>query len=246
MPSNLRQFNQHRKRENPEGGIINTTVSEIMRYVIDCYLVMLEEKPQYSISETKEKTTYKFEEYLTSRLVEDYLATRLAFLSHSKLSKVQFITEATRGYIDTKDQKEKPDKIDIYITNLNLDKGLCTNPQPYFAIECKRIYKSSSADEYISDIQKYTEREHIHSRLQIEGQLAFIERPKYAHNITVENINSKLQNHPSIESIQPLKPTLFHQKFDASYSSKHKRNFGQKRTFTIYHLMFNYTQLVVE
>jgi hypothetical protein len=73
MPSNLRQFNQHRKRENPEGGIINTTVSEIMRYVIDCYLVMMEEKPQYSISKTKEETTYKFEEYLTSRLVDTYL-----------------------------------------------------------------------------------------------------------------------------------------------------------------------------
>jgi hypothetical protein len=244
MPNNLRQFNRHRKQCNPTGGVINTTVSAIMRYVIDCYLVMLEDNPQYSISKTKEETTYKFEEYLTSRMVEDYLATRLTFFSHSKLNKVQFITEATRGYIDVNDQKEKPDKIDIYITNLFLDKELCANPQPYFAIECKRIYKSNSVDEYISDIQKFTDRKHTQTRLPFEGQLAYIENSDYEHHTTVKSIVQKLNVHPTIITTQSLKPQLFHKEFDASYSSCHKRNFGEKKVFVIYHLFFDYTKIV--
>jgi hypothetical protein len=73
MPNNLRQFNQHRKQNNPMGGVINTTVSEIMRYVIDCYLVMLGDKPIYSKSDVIETTTYKFEDYLSDRFVDDYL-----------------------------------------------------------------------------------------------------------------------------------------------------------------------------
>jgi hypothetical protein len=246
MQSNPHQFNKYRRQNNPFGGVINTTVSEIMRYVIDCYLVMLEEKPNYSISKTKEETTYKFEEYLTSRLVEDYLTTRLTFFSHSQLSQIQFITEANRGYIDIRDQKEKPDKIDIYITNLHLDKELCTNSQPYFAIECKRIYKSSSADEYISDIQKFAERKHTQTRLPFEGQLAYIENPKYPHSVSKENINSKLAKHEYINTTQFLEYKQFHERFDASYSSKHIRNFGEKKVFTIYHLLFNYTQIVVD
>jgi hypothetical protein len=175
-----------------------------------------------------------------------YLNTLLSFFSHSMLSRIQFITEATRGYIDSKDQKEKPDKIDIYITNLHLDEELISNPQPYLAIECKRIYKSGSVDEYISDIQKFTERKHTQTRLPFEGQLAFIESQKYAHNITVENIRQKLQFHPSITTTQLLKPRQFHKEFNASYSSKHKRNFGEKDDFTVYHLMFDYIQIVVE
>lgn len=245
MPSSPRLFNKHRRQNNPLGGVINTTVSEIMRYVIDCYLFMLDEKPQYSISKTKKETTYKFEEYLTSRLVEDYLNTRLTFFSHSHLSKIQFTTETTRKYIDTKDQKEKPDKIDIYITNLHLDKELNSNPQPYLAIECKRIYKSSSFDEYISDIQKFTERKHTQTRLPFEGQLAYIENSIYDHHKTVISIIQKLEIHPSIVTTQSLKPIQFHETFDASYSSVHLRSFKEKTAFSIYHLFFNYTGIVI-
>lgn len=246
MQSNLHCFNLHRRQNNPFGGVINTTVSEIMRYVIDCYLVLLEEKPHYSISKTKEETTYKFEEYLNTRLVYDYLNTRLTFFSYSQLSQIQFITEANRGYIDIRDQKEKPDKIDIYITNLHLDKELCANPQPYFAIECKRINKLSSVDEYISDIQKFTDRKHTETRLPFEGQLAFIENPKYPHSVSKENINSKLAKHDYINTTQLLKPKQFHKNFNGSYYSKHLKNFGKNDPFTIYHLMFDYTQIVVD
>jgi hypothetical protein len=246
MPSNLRQFNQHRKRENPEGGIINTTVSEIMGYVIDCYLVMLEEKPQYSRSVVNETTTYKFEDYLSDRFVDDYLRkNRDNYFNKTRLSQIIFTKQSSERYKNHNTDKEQPDLIDIYVTRLNLDKELCSNPEPYFAIECKRFYKSDSIDEYIGDIKKYTEREYYLSRLPFEAQIAFIENPKYVHDITVGNINRKLQIHPSIETIQPLKSKQFHQEFEASYTSKHKRNFGEKESFTVYHLFFDYTELVV-
>lgn len=246
MPSNLRQFNLHRKRENPEGGVINTTVSEIMQYVIDCYLVMLEEKPQYSISDVDETTTYKFEDYLSDCFVDDYLRTnREKYFSQTQLSQIIFTKQSSERYFDHKTRLYKFDFIDIYVTRLNLDNELCSNPEPYLAIECKRFYKSSSVDEYIDDIRKFTERDYYLARLPFEAQIAFIESPKYAHNITVGNINQKLQNHPSIKTIQSLKPNQFHQNFDASYSSRHERNFGEKNVFTVYHLFFDYTKIVV-
>jgi hypothetical protein len=246
MQSSPHRFNQYRRQNNPKGGVINTTVSEIMRYVIDCYLFMLDEKPQYSISKTKKETTYKFEDYLTSRFVEDYLSKRLSAFRPTHLNEIQFTTETTRKYFDTIDRKEKPDKIDIYITNLQLEKELSSNPQPYIAIECKRIRNSNSFDDYIADIKKFTDRNHVQTRLPYEGQLAFIENSKYPHSVSFERINSKLMKHESIKTTQLLEYNQFHERFDGSYCSRHLKNFGEKNSFAIYHLMFDYTNIVID
>jgi hypothetical protein len=245
MQSNPHRFNQYRRQNNPTGGVINTTVSEIMRYVIDCYLVMKNDKPIFSKSESKETTTYKFEDYLSDRFVDDYLRmNRKEYFAQTHLSQIIFTKQSSERYKDCNTQIHQPDLIDVYITGLNLHEELCSNPQPYLAIECKRIYKSGSVVEYIDDIRKFTEREYYLARLPFEAQIAFIESTKYTHSITVKNINQNLETHPSIRTIQSLKPQQFHEKFDASYSSKHKRNFGAMEIFTIYHLMLDYTQLV--
>lgn len=246
MQSSPRQFNERRIQQNPTGGVIKTRVDQIMRYVIDCYLYMLEEKHQYSISKTVETTTYKFEDYLTSDFVENHLNRRLSYFQESQLNKIQFTTETTRKYIDSTDQKEKPDKIDIFITNLQLDKELISNPQPYFAIECKRIKNSSSFDSYISDIKKFSERIHSQTRLPYEGQLAFIENPQYLHTVSFEKINSKLATHKSIKTTQPLEYKQFHERFDGSYHSRHLKAFGLNNVFSIYHLLFDYTKFVID
>jgi hypothetical protein len=246
MQSNPHRFNQYRRQNNPTGGVINTTVSEIMRYVIDCYLVMINDKPIFSKSKFKETTTYKFEDYLSDRFVDDYLRmNRKEYFAQTQLSQIIFTKQSSERYEDCNTQIQQPDLIDVYITGLNLHEELCSNPQPYLAIECKRIYKSVSVDEYIDDIRKFTEREYYLARLPFEAQMAFIESHKYAHNITVENINQKLQIHRSIKTTQSLKPIQFHEKFDASYSSKHKRNFGAMDIFSIFHLLFDYSQIVV-
>jgi hypothetical protein len=246
MPSNLRQFNQHRRQNNPTGGVVNTTVSEIMRYVIDCYLVMLNDKPTFSKSEFKETTTYKFEDLLSDRFVDDYLKmNRDGYFSQTQLAQIIFTKQSSERYRDCNTNIHQPDLIDVYITGLNLDQELCSNPQPYFAIECKRIYKSGSVDEYIDDIRKFTERNYYLARLPIEGQVAFIEDSKYAHPITVKKINQKLETHSSIVTTQALEPKHFHDGFDASYLSRHERNFVEKKAFSIYHLLLDYSSIVV-
>lgn len=244
MLFNLRQFNRHRIQKNPTGGVVKFRIDQIMRYVIDCYLFMLDEKPRYSISKTAKTTTYKFEDYLTSQFVEGYLNKRLYYFSQTHLDQIQFTTETTRTYIDSTDQKEKPDKIDIYISNINLNKELSMNSQPYFAIECKRIRNSSSFDDYIIDIKKFTER--IRARLPFEGQIAFIENPNYPHSVSVEKINHKLETHQSIKTIQSLMPKLIDERFHGSYYSTHLKSFGENNVFAIYHLLFDFTQIVIE
>lgn len=246
MPSNLQQFNQHRRQNNPKGGVVNTTVSEIMRYVIDCYLVMLNDKQILYKSEFEETTTYKFEDLLSDRFVDDYLKmNRDGYFSQTQLSQIIFTKQSSERYIDCNTHIHQPDLIDVYITGLNLDKELCSNPQPYFAIECKRIYKSGSVDLYIDDIRKFTERDYYLARLPIEGQLAFIEDSKFTYPIAVEKINQKLETHSSIVTTQLLQPKHFHNGFYASYSSRHKRNFGERNAFSIYHLFFDYTNIVI-
>jgi hypothetical protein len=153
---------------------------------------MLEDKPVFSKSGFKETTTYKFEDYLSDRFVDDYLRmNRVKYFPQTHLSQIIFTKQSSERYKNYNTNKEQPDLIDIYVTRLNLDKELCSNPEPYFAIECKRFYESGSVDEYIDDIRKFTEREYYQARLPIEGQLAFIEDSKYAHLITVEKINQK-------------------------------------------------------
>ncbi len=247
MQSSPSRFNQQRIRKNPTGGVIKTTVDQIMRYVIDCYLYMLEEKPHFSKSDFKETTTYKFEDLLSDRFVDDYLRTRKKeYFSHALLNQIIFTKQSSENYTNCITHIQQPDLIDIYVTNLQIDKELSSNPQHYFAIECKRIRKSSSFDEYVADIKKVTERIHSQTRLPYEGQIAFIEKPQYSHNVTVEKINSKLDIHESIKTIQPLKHKQFHEMFDGSYCSKHLKNFGVNNEFAIYHLMLDYTQIVTD
>jgi hypothetical protein len=207
---------------------------------------MLNDKPMFSKSEFKETTTYKFEDLLSDRFVDDYLRmNREEYFSQTQLSHIILSKQSSERYRDCNTQIHQPDLIDIYITGLDLDKELCSNPQPYFAIECKRIYKSNSVDEYIDDIRKFTEREYYFVRLPIEGQLAFIENPKYTHIVSVGIINSKLAKKEYIKTKQFLEPKQFHINFNGSYYSKHLRNFGENNVFAIYHLMLDYTQIII-
>ena len=247
MQSNLRQFNQHRNQKNSTGGIIKTRVREIMQYVIDCYLCMLNDDPKFSIAKFKETTTYKFEDLLSDRFVDDYLRSRKdEYFSHTRLNQVIFTKQSSENYNDCNTQLEHPDLIDIYITNLQIDKELSSNPQPYFAIECKRLRNSGSFNDYISDIKKFTERVYTQTRLPYEGQIAFIENSQYTHSVSVKNINRNLETHASIRTIQFLEPNMVHKDFDGSYYSRHFKNYGQNNVFVIYHLMFDYTNIVTD
>ena len=98
---------------------------------------------------------------------------------------------------------------------------------------------------YISDIEKFCNRNHIKTRLSIEGQIAFIENESITHNILYNVINENLQNRKSIITDGFLNKIVLNDKFEATYLSRHQRN-TSIQIFSIYHLFFDYTNIVVD
>jgi len=241
MNENL--FVLHRKN-----AIAEKRIKIILWYVVECYLLTLKNNKQYSKTWVQNNTSLKFENYLRNRLVEDYLEANKDLLKQKTLTlnNIDFSCETEKEYIDAQDNKLKPDKIDIHINKLGLqNEWKKQDKNVYFAIECKRIEKLSDASDYISDIKKFCTRYHIKTRLPFEGQIAFIENQNI-HHVTLHNkINEILKNQNSIITDYLLNSTVLNDKFDGSYLSKHQRK-AIKQNFSIYHLFFNYSNIVID
>ncbi len=241
MSDSLRQFNLKRKHS-----IVEHSLRTILCYVIDNYKLLVADGTKYDLSKIKETSTYKIEDYLSNELVDNYLKINMHLINNSQLSKIIITKQSEEQYQDVIDKKNKPDKIDIYITNLNLGRFLEDNPvQPYFAIECKRIRKRSCIKEYVSDIRKFCNREYRLTRLPIEGQIAFIENPGYNSEYVSTEINKELKLQNDITTKKYLDRELLHPEFNDSYHSVHVKNFAPNNPFSIYHLLFNYQALLV-
>jgi hypothetical protein len=162
----------------------------------------------------------------------------------SELDEINFSYESEKEYTDLRDNKQKSDKIDIYINKLGLS-NLWKEPDEnvYFAIECKRIETLYDSTKYIKDIEEFTNRKYRNLRLPFDGQLAFIENQSITHTQLYEDINRKLNKK---KTISPLKPVFIHAEFDGAYLSKHKKNTTKQTPFSIYHLLLNYSNIVVE
>ena len=144
------------------------------------------------------------------------------------------------------DNMEQTDKIDIYIRDSALKNSMTeSNQNIYFAIECKRIKVKSDSKEYVQDIQKYVERNHTNLRLPFEAQIAFIENDKLNHKIISDEVNAILKETKTIITDTFLMPENLHNSFNETYLSKHKKNFENKDSFFIYHLMFDYSKVVL-
>jgi hypothetical protein len=240
MNENL--FVLHRKN-----AIAEKQIKIILWYVVECYLLTLKNNKRYSKTWVKKNTRLKFENYLRNRLVEDYLEANKYLLKQKTLTlnNIDFSYETEKEYIDTQDNKLKPDKIDIYINKLGLqNEWKKQDKNVYFAIECKRIEKLSDANDYISDIEKFSNRNYIKTRLPFEGQIAFIENQNITHIILREKVNEILQKRNSIITDSFLNPIGLNDKFNESYLSKHQRN-TSRENFSIYHLFFNYSNIVI-
>lgn len=228
--------------------VTDRRIRQILWYVIECHLIFLGDKITYSQKWVKANTTHKFEDYLKFRLVEDYLVRhkKLLQVNISELEEITFSCETQKEYIDT-DTKLKPDKIDIYINKIGL-RNLWKEEDEnvYFAIECKRIKILSDTTDYVKDIEKFTKRNHTNLRLPFEGQIAFIENEKLNYKNVTDKINKKLKKSTAIKTLNPLTQTKLHASFTGAYLSKHKKNFGKKQTFSIYHLLFDYSGVVVK
>lgn len=223
-------------------------VQIILWYIIECYKIFQEENVKYSKKFVKENTTINFEDYLKFEFIDSYLTLNKNLLKDklSDLENINFHAEVQERYIDSIDGKQKPDKIDIYINKIGLaNEWKDIEENVYFAIECKRIKKLSDSKLYLQDIEKFSNRNYSNLRLPFEGQMAFIESPKLAHKSVSDDINKKLHSSSSIKTEKYLTPTLFHNSFDGSYISKHIKNYD-KSLFTIFHLMLDYSSIVVE
>lgn len=240
MSDSLRQFNLQRKHS-----IIQQRIKIILCYIIDNYKLLVADGVKYDLTRIKETSTYKVEDYLSNELIDKYLKMNLHLINNSELNKIIFTKQSEEQYIDAIDTKEKPDKIDIYITNLNLNRLLEGNPvQPYFAIECKRIRKQSCMKEYVSDIRKFCNREYKLTRLPLEGQIAFIENPEYNAEYVSTEINKELLSRNDIITQKFLQKEFLHHEFNGSYHSVHVKNFSPNYSFSIYHLFLNYSSIV--
>lgn len=226
-------------------------VEMVLHYIIYCYQKMvLEGKTYKRINFLNEKNTrYNLEEGLSEKFVDDYLGI-FDNLNHyknniSKESNVDlyFNNEAKQSY--TENGILKDDFIDIKIQETELSKlwAKSGNQQPiHLAIECKVVENGYSG--YVSDIKKMCNRSFNTPRLNFEGQIAYVTNSSYTHLSVKSGINKNLISNSEIETIQDLKPKVISKEFDASYFSIHTRNHNGK-SFAIYHLLFDYTKVVL-
>lgn len=223
-------------------------IENVLWYISECYLLLVKDGKPCSKSYVKTNTTIPFEDYLRFRLVEDYLVKNKVLLKNriSGLDEINFTAESQKEYIDIKDRKQKPDKIDIFINRLGLNNIWgAYDEEIYFAVECKRIKGISDTSQYIGDIAKFTNRDYIGFRLPFEGQLGFVET-SIPHLDITNRINEKLQKENNIITDMVLNPCMLNPNVTSTYISKHKRNTDNKEPFFIYHLFLDYSNIVVD
>lgn len=223
-------------------------INLILKYFIHCFLMMQKEGKKYDY---KARGKVKKEDYLRDGLVDDYLNKTpnkkyfKEYISDNPNVEIFFQMEEKQNYLEQNTLAE--DFIDITVKETKLSEILIdrTSDEIKFAIECKRINKSQSYSEYVKDINKLTNRQYKTYRLPYEGQIAFIENSSLNYITISKNINEKLESHKSIITVQFLKSKSFDSQFEGGYHSIHRRNYGNQNNFSIYHLMFDYSKIVI-
>lgn len=233
------------------GKLTQKRVEMVLQYIIYCYQKMVLEGKTYKRTDflNEKNTRYNLEEGLSEKFVNDYLGI-YDNLHHyrNNISKepnvdLYFNNEAKQSY--TENNIIKDDFIDIKIQETELSKlwAKSGNQQPiHLAIECKVVENGYS--DYVSDIKKMCNRVFNTPRLNFEGQIAYVTNSSYTPLSVKSGINTNLSKSFDIKTIQDLKPKVILKDFDASYFSVHTRNYNGK-PFSIYHLMFDYTKIVL-
>lgn len=245
MVNNASKFTRNR---TDALSITNQRIKRILWYIIECHQIFINDNKTYSKDWVHQNTTLHFEDYLKFEFLDNYLIPNKSLLKEvfSELEELHFSAETQKRYID-RDGKQKPDKIDIYINQFGLQEVWNSQDENiYFAIECKRIKHLSDARDYVADIEKFCNRSHINTRLPFEGQIAFIENPKLTQTIIVDKINSTLHSNNLITTNSYLAETEIHKKLNCAFYSIHKKNFSPNQQFAIFHLMLDYSKVVVD
>lgn len=223
-------------------------VNLVVKYIVHCYLLMIEEGKKYNFSQ---RGKLQKEDYLRNGLVDDYLSKKpykdyyKQFISDNSNVEIYFNKEENQIY--QIDGINSDDYIDISVKETKLSEVLSetTEDEIKLAFECKRIKVPQDRTEYIKDIHKFANRPFTTYRLPFEGQIAFIENPLYTHQTVSFEINKKLQVDTEVKTVKLLKNKAIHSDFDGTYHSIHKRNYHNKEDFSIYHLMLDYSKIII-
>ncbi len=227
--------------------ITQKRIKEVLWYITECYMILQKDKRTYSKSWCAKHTKFHFEDYLKMKFVDDYLIENKALIQNkiSALEEINFNYETIKRFIDSK-EIEGSDKIDIYINKLGLQNVWKEHDEHlYFAIECKRINQFSDSKKYLEDIRKFCIRNYKQTRLPFEGMLAFLENKDVPHKSVAKHINQKLKEDRTITTLKFLTLENISTSFNGSYRSLHKKQ-TVNIIFSIYHLLFDYTENIVD
>ena len=171
MISNANNFKTDKNR------VIESHVRKIMRYVIDCYHLILKDGKKYDYSK---RGKIKQEDFLRNGLVDDYMRENINLLNNSPINEYSienFINkESAESYHDAEDGLLHDDKIDIKIDYPNLKLDL-KDRTAYFAIECKRI--KNDADSFPNTYE---------GNMKLQSLLVFANMINVAKNGHVQNV----------------------------------------------------------
>ncbi|WP_345991342.1 hypothetical protein AAEU33_05745 [Chryseobacterium sp. Chry.R1] len=225
--------------------VVESHVRKILQYVVSCYQLMLKDGKKYNYS-TRGKI--KQENFLRNGLVDDYLRKNINLLNSEGINQYTIINrESTETYHSQTDRLLHDDPIDIKIEYSPLKNDL-QDDSVYFAIECKRITIDSDSKDYVLDTEKFSDRIYTSKRLPFEGQIGFIENSKITHSSICIKVNECLQSLQSCEKLittQELKLIKISSDFEGSYKSTHKKLNENKDNFSVFHLFFDYSNVVI-
>jgi len=220
---------------------------KVLDYFVFCYNLILENKDTISEAECAQNTKFDFEYFIKEHLVTKYLQNKNVKLSfrHSEIKNLLFEQEPAKSYIENGIKRR--DLVDICVLNLELDWLNVNKENQYFAFECKRLKNKSKNNEYITDIQKFVNREY-EFRFPFTGMIGFIEKSKIDIPDIIADIDSKIKTHKHIKSkvlndkvLIPFQMTDF--EYCRTSNHEHKTN---NKNIEVYHLFFNYTNIIVE
>lgn len=225
---------------------------EVLNYFVYSYRQMLNDKEQYSKQDCEVKTTFKFEDYLKWNFVKKYLQNEQNKIKSGikEIAYLSFQFETEKEYIQ--DETIKTDKIDIFISNLGLNTSWNNEVKEdhYFAFECKRLKNTRKNNEYITDIEKFVQRDYWQTgfRFPFNGLIGFVEKSTTLLEKIINDIDIKLKNHNKIKSFKNKgiildKYPIYD--FDRCHLSKHRHN-SVSIIIEVYHLFFDYSSIIVD
>lgn len=229
-----------------------TLFNKVLDYLIYSYNQMISNNVKYSERFCRDSTTYAFEDFLKWNFVKSYLQNEKN-KKNSGIKEIFYLTfqfETEKEYI--KDEILRRDKIDIFVSSLGLNTSWNNEAKEdhYFAFECKRLKNKEKNNLYISDIEKFANRDYWQTgfRFPYYGLIAFVEKSKLSINDIVSDIEVRILNK---DNLNPVKKdaTVFYNCISNDFPycklSKYHHN-SVPIIIKIYHLFFDYSQIIIE